>query len=290
MCASKPRTAAEGGRPRLSQDVGVPPSLGGSDKLVGDVGEAVAEGPGVKEAQWLLVARLAEEALAFPEHDGEDDQPKLVDEVVFHQRVDELTAGGDDDFAVEFLLQLRDLADHVTVEHRRVGPFGLVECRRDDVLGQAVQPVGPRATPGIPPRTEVLVAPSAQEEGLSAERLGEPELGPRFAILRPELVEPAAVPEAVLAGRVLDHSVERDVLADHDPSHLRSPSVGLSRLATVEASVATETERRISSARDVITRDAGERTSRCEDAGVTEQTFVHARAGDEEAFRALTDP
>jgi RNA polymerase sigma-70 factor (TIGR02960 family) len=57
-----------------------------------------------------------------------------------------------------------------------------------------------------------------------------------------------------------------------------------------EASVATKTERRISSRRDVITSDAGERKSQCEDASVTEQTLARARAGDEDAFRELTEP
>jgi RNA polymerase sigma-70 factor (TIGR02960 family) len=51
-----------------------------------------------------------------------------------------------------------------------------------------------------------------------------------------------------------------------------------------------ETERRISSRRDVVTGEGGERKSRCEDAGVTEQTLARARAGDEDAFRELTDP
>jgi RNA polymerase sigma-70 factor (TIGR02960 family) len=37
-------------------------------------------------------------------------------------------------------------------------------------------------------------------------------------------------------------------------------------------------------------RDGGEATSRCEDARVTEQTLARARAGDEHAFRELTDP
>jgi RNA polymerase sigma-70 factor (TIGR02960 family) len=36
--------------------------------------------------------------------------------------------------------------------------------------------------------------------------------------------------------------------------------------------------------------DACESKRRCEDRGVTEQTLAHARAGDEAAFRALTDP
>jgi RNA polymerase sigma factor (sigma-70 family) len=57
----------------------------------------------------------------------------------------------------------------------------------------------------------------------------------------------------------------------------------------VEAYVATKTERRISTLPDVITRDARERKSGCEDANVTEQTLARARAGDEDAFRDLTD-
>jgi len=59
---------------------------------------------------------------------------------------------------------------------------------------------------------------------------------------------------------------------------------------SVEASSTTKIERRISSRADVISRDGGERTSRCEDAGVTEQTLARARAGDEDAFRELTGP
>jgi hypothetical protein len=50
--------------------------------LVGDEREAVADGARADEAHRLLVARLAEEALAGPEHDGEDDQPHFVDQVV----------------------------------------------------------------------------------------------------------------------------------------------------------------------------------------------------------------
>jgi RNA polymerase sigma-70 factor (TIGR02960 family) len=61
-------------------------------------------------------------------------------------------------------------------------------------------------------------------------------------------------------------------------------------IAFVKASAATKTERRISSRPDVVTRDADERKSKCEDADVTEQTLARARGGDEDAFRKLTDP
>ena len=48
--------------------------LGVSDDLVGEVDEAVTDGPGVEGANGLLVAGLAEEALASPEHERVDQQ------------------------------------------------------------------------------------------------------------------------------------------------------------------------------------------------------------------------
>src|SRR6266851_803362 len=83
--------------------------LGLPDHLVGEVDEAVTDGPGGEGANGLLVAGLAEEALASPEHERVYHQPQLVDQVMLHQCVHELTAGVDDDFPVELLLQLRDL-------------------------------------------------------------------------------------------------------------------------------------------------------------------------------------
>jgi RNA polymerase sigma-70 factor (TIGR02960 family) len=59
--------------------------------------------------------------------------------------------------------------------------------------------------------------------------------------------------------------------------------------AFVQAFVAAKIERRISSPPDVITCDARERKSWCEDANVTEQTLARARAGAEDAFRDLSD-
>jgi RNA polymerase sigma-70 factor (TIGR02960 family) len=67
-------------------------------------------------------------------------------------------------------------------------------------------------------------------------------------------------------------------------------SLGLMVAASVEASAARKTARRISSGGDVISCDADERNSWCEDASVTEQSLARARDGDEDAFRELTDP
>jgi len=54
-----------------------------------------------------------------------------------------------------------------------------------------------------------MTAPPAQQQGLGAQRLGVLGLAPLFAVLIPNLEEPAAVPEALLTGRVLRDSVQR---------------------------------------------------------------------------------
>jgi hypothetical protein len=72
-----------------AQPVSVSPGqsrLGVSDGLVGEVGDSALDGLGVEEAHGFLVAELGEETLAEPEHDREELQPQLVDEVVLHQR------------------------------------------------------------------------------------------------------------------------------------------------------------------------------------------------------------
>ena len=51
-------------------------------ELVREGGKAGTDSPGVEEAHGLLLASLAEEALAGPEHDRIDNQPQLVEEIV----------------------------------------------------------------------------------------------------------------------------------------------------------------------------------------------------------------
>jgi hypothetical protein len=72
------------------------------------------------------------------------------------------------------------------------------------------------------PSGEKLVAASAQQQGLGSQGLFELELGPLLAVLVPDPGKPATALEALLAGRVLHDSVQRDVLANHDLSHLGS--------------------------------------------------------------------
>jgi hypothetical protein len=92
--------------------------------LVGEEGEAVADGADTDEAHRLLVASLAEEALTCPENERMGHQPQLVDQVVLHQRLHERAAAVDEDVPIHGLLQLRDLLDDVALQDDRVGPSG----------------------------------------------------------------------------------------------------------------------------------------------------------------------
>src|SRR5205823_6758390 len=198
-------------------------------ELVVEVNEALTDGLDLDEAHGLPLARFAEEVLASPQDDWEHHQPQLVDEVVLDQRAPELIAGWDDDFSVEFVLQLRDLRHRMAPKDRRVVPVGLLEGGGHDVLGHGVQPVGHFAAAELPPLPEELVAPSTQQPCLSAQCLVERDLGPLCEILAPELAEPAAELEALRTVRVLDHSVKRDVLraAHDDRSHCSFSFVGV---------------------------------------------------------------
>src|SRR6266487_51061 len=86
-----------------------------------------------------------------------------------------------------------------------------------------IQPVRQFAAPGWPPRGEELVGSPTEQLGLGAQRLVEQDLGRLFTTPLTDTTDPAAAPEALRTGRVLDDCVERDVLADDDLSHSGSP-------------------------------------------------------------------
>src|SRR5579859_7287088 len=101
----------------------------------------------------------------------------------------------------------------------------MFEGGRHDVLGHAIQPLSPFPAPVQPARGEPLVGPPTQEQGLGAQRLVELNFGPFLEALGTKLAEPAALPESFFTGRVLDDSIKRYVLADHDLSHHSSPFI-----------------------------------------------------------------
>src|SRR6266568_2381077 len=252
------------------------------------MGKAVPHGLGVDQAQGPLVAGLAEQALARADRNREDGQAQLVDQVVLHQRAHERAAGVHDDLPLYLLLELRDLANYLARQDGRVRPFGLLERRGHDVLGQAVQTVQP------------LVAPPTHQQRLGALCLGQFELRPRLPVLAHELNKPAAVPEPSLAARVLDDAVKRDVLADHDLSHLDSPWIrGAPRTGTasirVDASRSANwacKHRPIRGAGGVGTFRRAESARREEEKRGCMQTsdlIARASAGDHNAFRELVE-
>ena len=160
---------------------------GGPDDVVGEEGEAVADGRCIGETEGLLAAGLAEEAIPGTEHDWVDEQPQFVDEVVLEQRVPELVAGVDHDVSVTLPFQLGDLLDGVATQERGWSPCGglFAQHGRHDVLGQAVQAVGPLATARCPTGGEELVAAPTEEQGLGSHGLSGFGLGPRFAVPAP---------------------------------------------------------------------------------------------------------
>ena len=77
--------------------------LGVSNGLVSEEDDVVT-GSGAHEPHGLLVTGLCERALTSPEHDGEDNQSQLADQVVLQQRAYKLDAAGDDNLPVYLLL------------------------------------------------------------------------------------------------------------------------------------------------------------------------------------------
>jgi hypothetical protein len=62
-----------------------------------------------------------------------------------------------------------------------------------------------------------------EQQGVGLQRLLGLNLGPGFEVLSPELAEPPAEPESLLAIWILDHPIERDVGGDDNLSHFGSP-------------------------------------------------------------------
>src|SRR4051812_13347301 len=209
-------------RRRLRQPLGSARAAGPlaravANRSVDQQRDPVADGPRVDELQALLVARLAEQALALPEHDREHHEAQLVDEVLLDQALHELGAAVHDAVAAGALAQLRDSGREVALEHRRVGPLGAVHRRRHDVLRHAVELVGELAATRRPRVGEALVGPPPEQQRLRLERLVELEA---VALLAAgDLERPAAVLEALRAARVLHDAVERHELGHHDLSH-----------------------------------------------------------------------
>jgi hypothetical protein len=167
--------------------------------------------------QPLPARRLAEQSLAGAEHDREDHQPQLVDEVVLDQGLHELGTAVYDDVAVALLRQLRDLVDQVAGEDGRVGPGRVAQGRGHHVLRHGVERVGELPLALGPGGREALVGPPAEQQRGRAPRLVQLELVALVTTI--DLERPPPVLVVLRATRVLDHAVERDELGHHDAAH-----------------------------------------------------------------------
>ena len=155
-----------------------------------------------------------------PSTNGNIHQPQLVDEVVLDQRVHEPGAAVDDDVAGYLIPQLRDLVT--------TSPFSTVEfvhsasSRVEDTtyLGRpfSLSAHSPLRDSHRAANHSSLRRPISRASAPSASSCSTAAHASRSLV--PDLAEPAAQPETLLTGRVLDDSVERDVLTDHDLSHV----------------------------------------------------------------------
>ncbi len=181
--------------------------------------DPVAHQLGVRQAERLLVGRLAEQALAAAQYDGEDHQPQLVDEIVLEQRVNQLGASGDQDHAVDLVLQLLDLLDDVAAEDRRVVPVGLLQRRRDHVLRHRVHLVREADLVAVvrPRGGEALVGHAPEQLCVGLADLVQLE-GVAF-VSAVDLERPTAVLVLLASAGSLYDSVERDELCDDDLAH-----------------------------------------------------------------------
>jgi hypothetical protein len=85
---------------------------------------------------------LPEQVLPAAQDNRVNGDPVLVDEVVPHQRVDEIGAPRCQDVAARLLLQLPDLVDDVATEQRRVLPLHVLQRLRNHILRERIHPVG----------------------------------------------------------------------------------------------------------------------------------------------------
>jgi hypothetical protein len=152
-----------------------------------------------------------------PEDHREDHQPKLVDEAVLQQPVNERPAPGHEDDSVDLFLEPRHFLGDVTPEECGVVPVHLVERARDHVLRHLVHLVREAGLVGSPgPRCgEALVGHSPQQERLRFERLVELV---RVLACVAEVERPPAVGIAGLTAGGLHDAVEGNELRhDHTP-------------------------------------------------------------------------
>ena len=99
---------------------------------------AVAGRPRLAQRHRRLLPVAVEERLAVPEHEREEHEMELIDEVGGQQRARQLRAAVNDDVSVDPPLERLHRGDEVAVEHGRVVPRRIDERLGDHVLRHRV--------------------------------------------------------------------------------------------------------------------------------------------------------
>ena len=179
--------------------------------------------PGADEPHRLLADGLAEEPLASPERPGRRTaaarrpgraRAACVRAGSWRRRRCPRPAFR---FSAETSLTTSPLS---TVPLLQAGSSRVAETT---YLGMALSRSAHSPAAGGPASGEPLVAASPEQQRLRAQRLGERDLAPLLEVLAAEWPNQPPRAEALLAVRVLDDAVERDVGADHDRSHFVLP-------------------------------------------------------------------
>jgi hypothetical protein len=162
----------------------------------------------VDQAKVPRVAETPEELGAAPQHQREDHEPVLVDEVGLSEGVEELGAAEQQDVAACLSLELRDILRGVTGEDGRIGPRRRLQGLRHHVLGDAVHAISEPhfVRGGRPERGEDLVGDPPQQDCVRFEKLVDLE---PLLILSCVLQRPGVASVAVLVvSRRLHDAVE----------------------------------------------------------------------------------
>jgi hypothetical protein len=122
-----------------------------------------------------------------------------------------------------YFLELHHLLDHVTMQHGRVVPLGVLQRGGDHVLRHRVELVRELALVMRPDGGEAVVGDATEQQCV-----GRPRLLPLELIAfgtSCEGVRPADPLEVLGSARRLHDAVDGDVLGHDDPAHLGSPLV-----------------------------------------------------------------
>ena len=91
---------------------------------------------------WACFA-LPEEMLPLPQNERMDREIERVEQVVFEQRLSEKTTAIDEKIPSFLLLEPGHFSNHIASNNGRVVPFGFFQLRREHILWDGIDPVGP---------------------------------------------------------------------------------------------------------------------------------------------------